>query len=100
MLKTPHPLAVGLRKLRTERGWSLREAARQSGTPDVVIGSYERGDRVPSIERLDALLGVYGCRLAITALEAADEPVTVTDIAVILRRCATELDEMQQGATP
>lgn len=56
--------AIGalLREARTRRGWSLAKAAQESGHafPAVVIGSYERGDRAITADRLIALGELYG----------------------------------------
>lgn len=74
-MKAPHPVLGQLRELRKTRGESLRAAAKRIGVPDVVLGSYERGDRSPTVERLDVVLRAgYGMRLAVVPAGQRDEP--------------------------
>jgi transcriptional regulator with XRE-family HTH domain len=51
-----------LREIRTERGLSLRQVTVRSGGrfKPSSVASYERGERQISLERLFALLDVYG----------------------------------------
>lgn len=53
-------VATRLRLLRTLEGLSLRAAEKKSGTPAVVIGAYERSDRVPTLATLFAYLDGMG----------------------------------------
>lgn len=62
---TPHPIAALLRKIRTDAGLSLDQAAKRTGMASAVIGSYERGDRRASLEQVDRVLGPYGYRLTV-----------------------------------
>lgn len=59
----PHPTVVKLRELRTAAGLSLQGMQEEHFIPAVVIGSYERGDRKPSVNRLDEILHIFGYEL-------------------------------------
>jgi transcriptional regulator with XRE-family HTH domain len=56
------PVGKRLRRIRSERGWSLVDVQTMSGGEfkASVVGAYERGDRVLSISRLMRLAEVYG----------------------------------------
>ena len=54
----PYAAAV-LRKGRAARGWSVSEAARQSGVSRRMIGMLEDGERRPSESTAQALIGAY-----------------------------------------
>lgn len=54
-LKPAHdgdPIRAQMRAARQALGWSLEAAARQTGIPSVVLGSWERGDRSPVLPQL------------------------------------------------
>ncbi len=87
----PHPLCTKLRDIRTAAGISLSEFERRYKIPAVVIGSYERGDRIPSIERLDAIYSIFGYRISVIPNE--DTPVvrTKADMARDLRSIAEQI---------
>ncbi len=65
--RTPHPICVQLAAVRAEVGLSLDrvECVSDGVWKAVTVGSYERGDRQPTVARADALLRFYGYRLAI-----------------------------------
>ncbi len=82
-----HPVCVRMRQLRRLRGWTLIEAEEQLGIPRIALGSYERGDRMPPLERIDAILAGYGYSLAI--VPAGEDYVRLPeDIAKELRLIA------------
>ena len=54
----PHAAAV-LRQARAARGWSVSEAARQSGVSRRMIGMLERAERRPSVSTARALIRAY-----------------------------------------
>jgi transcriptional regulator with XRE-family HTH domain len=60
----PWNLELGqrLRAAREDRQWSLASAAQRATweTTSVAIGSYERGDRMPSTRRIAQLADLYG----------------------------------------
>lgn len=72
--RTIHPICRTLRDLRKAAGYSLSEFESRFGIAAVAIGSYERGDRVPSINKMDQALRCFGYRLA--AVPIAEEPAT------------------------
>lgn len=88
-----------LRELRHASGLSLARAEQQFGIKAVVLGSYERGDRTPYADRLDACLAFYGYELravpiGATVIEGPVPAATVlTDeqIAAALRSLADHI---------
>ena len=50
-------------KLRKECGWSQQSLAKQLGTSGPVIGRYERGEMVPSVEVAGKLAAAFGITL-------------------------------------
>jgi transcriptional regulator with XRE-family HTH domain len=48
-----------LRRLRTRRGWSLRDVARESGLSQSFLGAVERGESDIALERLAKLARVF-----------------------------------------
>lgn len=96
-----HPIYVRLRQLRNARGWSLAQLERRH--PDwnqIVVGSYERGDRRATVEVVDRLLQVYGCKLAVIPVDPTERELTLderTDLALAqLQHC---LDQIRQIET-
>lgn len=81
----PDPIAVLLRRLRKERGESLVNAEERTGIPAVVAGSWERGDRRPTLPSVRAWLAHYGYQLIavpdthvmIPATAGHDAPISV-----------------------
>lgn len=59
-MPTPDPIAEQMRAARQRRGWSLRAMAERSGISEVVIGSWERGDRRPSLPQVRRWLAALG----------------------------------------
>jgi transcriptional regulator with XRE-family HTH domain len=57
-----HEVGDRLRAIRAEKGWSLQRVETLSGGrwKTAAVGSYERGDRMVSVEGLAALAGFYG----------------------------------------
>lgn len=54
-----------LRDLRQEAGYSLGGVQARTGFTAVSVGSYERCDRRPTVERADELLDFYGWQLCV-----------------------------------
>ena len=50
-------------RLRKERNWSQQNLAKQLGTSGPVIGRYERGEMVPSVEVARKLADTFGVTL-------------------------------------
>ena len=62
-----HHVCKAMRDLRHAGGYSLQAAAEITGVPDIVIGSYERGDRHCNLEKAEQILNGYGYTLAAIA---------------------------------
>ncbi len=58
-----HPVCKQLRDLRTQSGYSLLQAQSVIGVNAIVMGSYERGDRQPTLNKAEDLLNFYGYTL-------------------------------------
>ncbi len=86
-----HPLCAMLRQLRQAARLSLSQFEERHGIPAVVIGAYERGDRVPPLTKLDHILGCFGYRLAAVPLgvQAVRLPA---DMVAELRAIADQLE--------
>jgi transcriptional regulator with XRE-family HTH domain len=90
--RDPHPICVMLRRLRTAAGLSLTKVQEEYGITAVVLGSYERGDRVPSLHRADAALRVYGYRLAAVPIDDEVAQRMPEDMVASLRTIANSLE--------
>jgi len=87
-----HPICKQIKDLRVAARLSLAQAEELLGISGIVIGSYERGDRMPSVARIDEILHGYGYRLAALPfdLEAVRLP---GDMATELRAIADQIDK-------
>jgi transcriptional regulator with XRE-family HTH domain len=58
-------MAIGdkILTLRKERGWSQQKLAQKVGTSGPIIGRYERGEMVPSVEVAKKLADTFGITL-------------------------------------
>ena len=79
-----HPLADELRHFRRAAGLSLEALAKLTGVPAVVIGSYERGDRQPSLFTLDRLFAALGQEIAIRPAGSAETGYARTPAQMVL----------------
>jgi transcriptional regulator with XRE-family HTH domain len=87
----PHPICVLLRQLRRAANLTLTDFENKHGIPSVVVGAYERGDRLPPLPKLDALLACYG--YALTAVPTGSNAVRLPgDIVSDLRAIANQLE--------
>ena len=59
----PTPLPVKLRALRTQKGWTVHEAAKIIGTTPDNLSRIERGIRHPRASTLQKLANAYGIDL-------------------------------------
>jgi transcriptional regulator with XRE-family HTH domain len=59
----PTPLPVKLRALRTQKGWTVHEAAKIAGTTPDNLSRIERGIRHPRSATLAKLAAAYGVDL-------------------------------------
>lgn len=95
-MSTPHPICAQLRSLRKAAGLSLDAFTDKYGiVPGVVLASYERGDRQPTVQRLDDVLACYGFHLVAVPIgaEVDDRHVrTRAEAAAELRAIADQLD--------
>ena len=88
-------IGVKLRALRKSAGWSLEKAAEITHRPAVVIGSWERGDRQPTVPALDQLLAFYGYRIAVVPIASVIDGQRVRtseEIASTLRAIAEQIE--------
>lgn len=94
----PHPLCALLRELRTAARLSLSAFEARSGFPAVVVGAYERGDRLPPLPKLDLLLGFYG--YALRAVPVDRQAVQLpADMAGQLRAIADQIEVAARDST-
>lgn len=95
-----HPVVAKLRDLRHAAGLTLEQVARVHGIPGVVLGSYERGDRRPSIDRVQEVLDIYGYDLiAVPKARPNGRTVrTAEQMTAMLRAIADQLDPDQLPA--
>ncbi len=84
-----------LREIRTDAGLSLHDAEMRSRRPDVearpvkasILGAYERGDRMVSLDRLIELARIYDVApgVLISVIEARIQNTALTGRAVVSR---------------
>ncbi|TJZ49898.1 helix-turn-helix transcriptional regulator [Sphingobacterium olei] len=74
--------------LRKEKGWSQGYLAKQSGVSRKMIGKYERGEAVPSIETAKKIASALGVTLACLAGEASS--------AAFDRRTVERIQDIEQ----
>jgi transcriptional regulator with XRE-family HTH domain len=74
-----HAVGGRLRRIRRQQGLSLQQVEERSAGEHkaVVVGSYERGDRSITVERLAALADLYG--VPVTELLPAEAPLIADD---------------------
>lgn len=91
-----HPVMAQLRDLRKAAGLSQQQVERRHGIKAVVVGSYERGDRRPTIDSLQQLLDVYGYQLVAVprerTLDGRPTVRTAQQICDLLRAIADQVD--------
>lgn len=92
MIRFDHPLRDFLRARRRDTGLSLEKFAARHGLTAVTYGSYERGDRNPSVTTLAVLLDRLGFDLVAVPKGAVVER-TPADWAVELRELTRFLEE-------
>jgi transcriptional regulator with XRE-family HTH domain len=88
-----HHVCKQMRDLRRAGGWSLADAEKVTGVAHIAIGSYERGDRNPSLTKAEQVLNGYGYTLV--AIPKDQDAVRIPgDMASELRAIA---DQIQKG---
>ena len=87
-------LGAKLRAIRTQQGLSLHgvEDKSQGRWKAVVVGSYERGDRAVTVQRLSELAEFYGVPLA----ELLPEGVSASGGGEPAARIVIDLEQLQQ----
>lgn len=95
MAQSVHPVCKQIRDLRLAARLSLSEAEQLTGISGIVLGSYERGDRVPPLTKIDQILRGYGYRLAAVPVDF-DAVRLPGDMANELRAIADQIDKEKQ----
>lgn len=80
-----------LRELRAAAGISLAQFEARHGIPAVVVGAYERGDRIPPLPKLEAILARFGYRIIAVPADAAAVRRPL-DVVADLRAIADQLE--------
>lgn len=93
MPKVPHPICASLRELRKAAGLSLTQMEELHGISAVLMGSYERGDRIPPLPKIDSLLGFFGYKLAAVPLDHTAVRIP-SDMVTELRAIASQIARM------
>lgn len=96
-----HPVVALLRDLRQAARLSLQQVERKFDIPAVVLGSWERGDRRPTVDGIQRVLDVYGWELVAQPRDRTRDggPTVRTPAqnAAILRAIADQLDPEDQA---
>lgn len=94
-----HPIQRKFRELRNACGWSLSEASRRLGLPGATLGTYERGDRIPSILVADDVFRGYGWQLDTVRVAEGPGVWLPPDSAKVLRSIADDIERKGQSFT-
>lgn len=98
-METLHHICKQMRDLRRAAGLTLPEAAGVVGLPAIVLGSYERGDRQPPLEKAEQVLNGYGYTIA--AIPKDEDAVRLpADMATELRAIAKQLETGKRKPKP
>ncbi len=90
-----HPLCARLRELRHARGLSLNQfEVEHPAIPAVVLGAYERGDRVPPVSKLEEIYKFYGYRLDAVPINANHVRLDA-DMVADLRAIADQMEQVR-----
>jgi transcriptional regulator with XRE-family HTH domain len=83
-------------KLRKEHGWSQQDVAKKIGTSGPIIGRYERGEMVPSVEVAKKLADAFAITMDYL-VDATGKITEVKDQAMLKRLVEIEqLDNEEQ----
>ena len=91
--RTVHPAVNKAKMLRKASGLSLSMMEKEHGINSIVMGSYERGDRMPTVNRLEQILNCFGYTLAAQAV-CHDAVRLPEDIVGLLRQIADQLESV------
>ncbi len=89
-----HPLCAMIRQLRQTARMSLSQFEERHGIPAVVVGAYERGDRIPPLHKLEGILRCFGYTLVAVPSDA-DAIRLPGDMVAELRAIANQLEATQ-----
>jgi transcriptional regulator with XRE-family HTH domain len=80
-------------KLRKEKGWSQQQLAKLVGTSGPIIGRYERGEMLPSVEVAKKLSDAFGTTLDYLVDETG-KPSEIKDKTMLNR--IVEIEQLDQ----
>lgn len=86
-----HHICTAMRELRKAAGLSLADVEEQKGIGAIVLGSYERGDRIPPLTKAEHILNQYGYTLAAVPIDASAIRLP-KNMAAELRAIADQLE--------
>ena len=92
-----HAICKQFRELRQAAGWSLPEAEERLGISGVALGSYERGDRHPPLEKVEKILNAFGYTLQAVPI-GFDAVRLPSNMAIELRAIADQLERSNESA--
>lgn len=103
-----------IRGFRARHGLTQSELGRLSGVPQPVLSAYEHGHRAPTLDTLEAILGVRGETMVVEPVQAQQHDRSVArtieihrivldklldDPGYVLERAAAQLELMDEVAT-
>ncbi len=97
----PSPLALNLRQLRTDKGWSQAELAKRIGAHLTHVSRVETGKYIPSLDFVIAAARAFGVAVDVLVAEQPDglQEVRLEDKELSERlRLLEELDERDREA--
>jgi transcriptional regulator with XRE-family HTH domain len=80
-------------KLRKEHGWSQNELAKMVGTSGPIVGRYERGEMMPSVEVAKKLADAFGTTLDYL-VDDTGKQAEIKDKAMLTR--IVEIEQLDQ----
>lgn len=79
-------LASKVKELRQQKGWSLDQAAKETGVSKAMLGQIERGESSPTVARLWKIASGFHCSLSSLIEPAPAEQQTLKRQAASLRQ--------------
>lgn len=108
-MSSTHPIHALLRQLRKATGMSLEQFEQKHYLRAVVLGSWERGDREATVEKIDSLLHIHGYQFAVVPLGSpffqgdagtGERVWTPGQIGSVLRSIAGQVDPAAAVSVP
>lgn len=102
----PDPIMGELRKIRQERRMSVRQVGRMLGVAPVTVGTWERGERQPSLTKVRQYAALFGLCITLRYPKNGDGPagpagpVVAQRLRLISIEAACLLDEMARTPPP